>query len=204
MHYDEREQVYAKNEYYWGTAPNELAKRTLQLISPYKDGLKLVDLGAGEGRDTVFFAENGLAAHAVDVSPSGLDKAQRLADDHGVEIELTEADVNTLELTELVEVIYSVGAVQYIKPANRQHQFEHFRCQTIPGGLHVVFAFIDHPDVLTPPDWTENEYFYEPGELKSYYDDWILLDFDQVVFEDDSGEVPHEHAAEIIFAEKPC
>ena len=203
MQHDERERVYGRNEYYWGTEPNELAKRTLDLISPHEDNLTLVDIGAGEGRDTVFFAENGIAAHAVDVSSNGLAKAQRLADDHGVEIDVTKADANTLELSDPVDVVYSVGTVQYIEPAHRQHQFEHFRRQTVPGGLHVVFAFIDHPDIPTPPDWTENEYFYNPSELKEYYDDWSVLDFDQIIFEDDSGEVPHKHAAEIVFAEKP-
>jgi tellurite methyltransferase len=65
-----------------------------------------------------------------------------------------------------------------------------------------MFAFVDHPDVPTPPDWTENEHFHEPGELRSYYDGWDVLETEELIFDDDSGDEPHRHAAEIVIARK--
>lgn len=66
-----------------------------------------------------------------------------------------------------------------------------------------MFAFVDHPDVPTPPDWTENEFFYAPGELLEYYDGWTVLETDRLIFDDDSGDEPHQHAAELVFVRKP-
>ena len=92
---------------------------------------------------------------------------------------------------------------KYLRPENRERQFERFRCGTTPEGIHVFFAFVDHPEIPTPPNWTASEYFYDPGELEQYYAEWEVLDTREIVFEDDSGGEPHEHAAEVLVARKP-
>ena len=207
MDHDERERRYGRDEYYWGTEPNELAVETfehaVEVTGPAED-LRVLDLGAGEGRDAVYFAEQGCSVLAVDVSPNGLAKATRLAEERGVGVETRVADGNDLELRDPVDVFYSIGAVQYVRPENRARQFGHFAQMTSPGGVHAIFAFVDHPAVPTPPDWTENEYFYDPGELDTYYEGWTVLASRDLVFRDDSGGEPHEHAAEILVAQKPA
>lgn len=150
----------------------------------------------------MFFAEHGLNVYATDVSRAGLTKAQHLADERDVQIEVRKADANFLGFPEPIDVVYSIGAVQYIEPRNRQRQFDHFQKQTTAGGRHIIFAFVDHPDIETPSDWTANEFFYEPGELEAYYREWEILDTEELVFEDDSGNEPHKHAAEILIAKK--
>ena len=56
------------------------AKKSLDLFKENKIN-KIVELGAGLGRDTIFFAKNAIHVTAVDYSPSGLkvinDKAQK-------------------------------------------------------------------------------------------------------------------------------
>ncbi|MFD1512704.1 SAM-dependent methyltransferase [Halomarina rubra] len=202
MEFDERERRYGREEYYWGTTPNDLARETVE-YAPDRETPTLVDVGAGEGRDAVYFAEREFDVLATDVSPNGLAKAERLAAERDVSIRTLEADVNDLTLPESVDVLYSCGAIQYLRPANRDEQFARFRAATTPGGLHVLFAFVDHPDVPTPPDWTSEEQFYAPGEVRSYYDEWTVLDERELVFEDDSGGEPHEHAAEVVLVRKP-
>lgn len=203
MNFEDREEVYGREEYYWGTQPNQMAETTVEYASEITGEITAIDIGAGEGRDAVFFAEQEWNVYAMDVSPNGLEKAKRLADQRGVTLRTIRADVNDVSVSEPVEVVYSAGVVQYLEPTNRSQQFEHFKESTSSGGIHTTFAFVDHPHVPTPPDWTENEYFYAPGELQSYYDDWEVLRSESVVFDDDSGDEPHQHAAEILFARKP-
>ncbi|WP_440989010.1 SAM-dependent methyltransferase [Haloarchaeobius baliensis] len=203
MNHEEREAVYGREEYYWGTEPNDLAIEALEHAPDDRDDPTLLDLGAGEGRDAVYFAEQGWTVYAVDVSPAGLEKAERLAGERGVTVETLRADGNDLDVPTSLDVFYSVGAVQYIEPSNRPGQFAQFKTQTKTGGVHVVFAFVDHPEVPTPPDWTDNEHFYGQDELTGYYDDWEVVDSRELVFADDSGDEPHEHAAEVVVARKP-
>lgn len=70
MSYERLQSMYAGEEYYWGREPNGFARRALELLPESGKNAKprAVDIGAGEGRDAVFFAENGLDTLAVDVS----------------------------------------------------------------------------------------------------------------------------------------
>lgn len=201
MQHDELQRIYVGEEYYWGTEPNALAETALE-FAPKREAPAAVDLGAGEGRDAVHLAEEGYGVLAVDVVPNGLEKAERLADERGVTIQTRQADVNDLQFA-AVDVVYSCGALQYLRPENRERQFGRFKHDTTPGGIHVMFAFVEHPDVSEAPDWGDNEHFYERGELRSYYDDWEILAEDEFVFEDDSGGEPHRHAVETLVARNP-
>jgi ubiquinone/menaquinone biosynthesis C-methylase UbiE len=83
VRYEQLQEIYAGTDYYWGTESNGFAGRAIGFLDG-REGLRALDLGAGEGRDAVFFAEHGLDTLAIDVSPNGLQKAERLARDRGV------------------------------------------------------------------------------------------------------------------------
>lgn len=208
MEYERREEVYGRDEYYWGTEPSNLAQKTVEYLHEDSagaggtEGMRVVDIGAGEGRDSVFFAEHGFDVYAVDVSPAGLEKANRLADERGVEITTIEADANTFEFPNPMDVVFSVGVVQFIRPGVRPRQFERFQEATRSGGVHSIFAFVDHPDVPPAPDTTDDQYLFDRDELQGYYEGWETLHSEELIFEDDSGGIPHEHAARIHVAAK--
>ena len=86
--YDQLQQMYAGEDYYWGKKPNGFARKALEFLRGGSEANKprVVDLGAGEGRDAVFFTQNGFDTLAVDIAPNGLRKAVRLAGESGVEI----------------------------------------------------------------------------------------------------------------------
>jgi len=185
--------------YYWGTEPNDLARRVLEVVDA-PTGRALIDLGAGEGRDSVFLAEAGFRVLAVDVAPAGLEKALKLAAERGVALNTLESDVNDVRLSAPFDVLYSIGTLQYIRPERRARQFAHFKAQTRPGGRHALFAFVAHPEVAPAPDWGRNEFLYERGELKGHYADWAIEAHELTIFDCDSSGVSHRHAAEVLIA----
>ena len=75
--YDER---YAREGFYWGMAPSALCDRVLEALQPRSgDGLSLIDLGCGEGRNAIYFARHGFCATGLDTSLPGLEKARETA-----------------------------------------------------------------------------------------------------------------------------
>lgn len=42
----------------------------------------------------------------------------------------------------------------------------------------------------------DDKYLYVPGELPRYYAGWEVLHSRTFIFDDESGGVPHQHAAE--------
>ena len=70
------DQRYSSDDLAYGEAPNEF-------LAYMADGLptkgNALDIGAGEGRNSLFLATRGLSVLAVDQSEVGIQKAQRLA-----------------------------------------------------------------------------------------------------------------------------
>jgi len=90
--WDER---YAMGGWTYGTEPNDfLREAATGLEGP------VLCLGEGEGRNAVFLARQGLEVTAVDASPVGLQKAQRLAAERGVRLTTVAADLNDFDLGE--------------------------------------------------------------------------------------------------------
>ena len=64
QHWDE---VYARAPEFFGDQPSIFARQALELFR--ENGVSsLLELGPGQGRDTVFFAENGIAVTGLDYS----------------------------------------------------------------------------------------------------------------------------------------
>src|SRR5512141_1074707 len=71
-----REYARTPDRYIWGTAPSVFAKELIALVPR---GGRILDLGCGEGRDSVYFASHGFDVTGLEVSAAGLEKAERLA-----------------------------------------------------------------------------------------------------------------------------
>jgi SAM-dependent methyltransferase len=83
------DQRYNREDYVYGTEPNDFLR---QHVTSLPAG-RVLCLAEGEGRNAVFLAQQGFQVTAVDASSVGLQKAQRLARQRGVDIETVHADL---------------------------------------------------------------------------------------------------------------
>ncbi|MDO6713106.1 class I SAM-dependent methyltransferase [Aliiglaciecola sp. 2_MG-2023] len=91
--WDER---YADKDYAYGKEPNTFLAENYQAIPQGR----VLSLAEGEGRNAVFLAQKGYSVTAVDGSEVGLKKAEMLAKEKGVEIELIHADLAEFDIGE--------------------------------------------------------------------------------------------------------
>jgi SAM-dependent methyltransferase len=80
---------YSGGTYVYGTAPNGFLAEVGDRIPRGR----VLSLGEGEGRNAVYLASQGYDVTAVDASPVGLEKARRLASEHGVRMTTVVADL---------------------------------------------------------------------------------------------------------------
>ncbi|MEE8265244.1 MAG: class I SAM-dependent methyltransferase [Acidiferrobacterales bacterium] len=80
---------YADKEFVWSADPNQFLVAEARSLPAGR----ALDLGAGEGRNAVWLAEQGWQVTAVDFSKLGLDKARRLAQVRGVDVDWVLRDV---------------------------------------------------------------------------------------------------------------
>jgi len=131
--WDER---YAAAEFMYGTEPNDLVRDEVGRIPPGR----VLCLAEGEGRNAVFLAERGYEVTAVDFSSVGLRKAERLAHERGVRIEVIEADLATFDLgTAAWSGIVSIWA--HTPPAIRKRVHAAIPSALRPGGILILEAY---------------------------------------------------------------
>lgn len=80
---------YARKELIWTAEPNRLLAAEVGGLAPGR----ALDLACGEGRNAVWLAERGWRVTGLDFSEVALEKAARLAERRGVEVEWVAADV---------------------------------------------------------------------------------------------------------------
>jgi SAM-dependent methyltransferase len=98
----------------FGTAPSDFALEVARLVRP---GDYVLDLGCGEGRDSVFFAERGAVVFGVDLSDAGLDKARLLARRRGARVRWVHGPVTGLLPAGPFDLIFSCGSLHYGRAA---------------------------------------------------------------------------------------
>lgn len=200
FNYDE---AYRQPGLYWGTQPNRIAQMVIDLVpESERQGKRVVDLGTGEGRDLIAFAQAGFRPLGIDLSETGLAKAREWAGREGLSIETQQASIVDVTLQGPVDVLYASGAITYLPPEARAERFAHFKAVTPVGGIHAFNAFVEKPFIAQAPDWGADEFYFRSGELLAYYWDWEILHINEFTFDCNSSGVPHRHAMEVMVARK--
>jgi len=130
------DQRYSDPEYAYGKAPNQFLQANHAVIPKGK----VLSLAEGEGRNAVFLARQGYTVTAVDASQVGLEKAGKLAREHGVSIELIHADLADFDLGEnRWEGIVSIFCP--LPSALRRPLHKKVVAALKPGGVFLVEAY---------------------------------------------------------------
>jgi tellurite methyltransferase len=195
------EEEYKIPEYYWGIVPSKMCLRVLDLLPP-SSHLKLLDIGCGEGKDSIFFARNGYEVTAFDISDAGIEKTKRLADKVGVPVKVFKADILDYRLDTSFDILFSSGVLHYIKPDLRNEIFGNYKQFTNTNGVHVFNVFVDKPFIDPAPEKEPTSCKWISGELLTHYHDWLIQECSEVIFDCNSSGIPHKHAMNKIIAQK--
>jgi tellurite methyltransferase len=196
--YDEK---YAEPGHYWGKKPSTMCGRVLELVRPGPGFTpRLLDLGCGEGRDAVYFAQHGFDVVGLDLSLPGLEKARRYAAEVGVHLKTIQASIVSYQLDDAYDVVFSTGTLQYLPPTVRAERFQNYKEHTTPQGINVLSVFVEKPFIPSAPDAEATAYPYRSGELMGYYWDWEFLFCTEQIFDCMSSGIPHMHAMSRIIA----
>ncbi|MCL2717411.1 MAG: helix-turn-helix domain-containing protein [Lachnospiraceae bacterium] len=195
------ENVYNNSDYYWGVNPSAMCLKILALKPPEKR-IKILDIACGEGKDAVFFARCGYDVDAFDITVKGIDKTKRLADKARVNVNVFKANISDYRLDKKYDILYSSGALHYIKPELRSEIIADYRKHTAEDGLNVFNVFINKPFIASPPEDEKYSYFWQSGELLTHYHDWFIEDFSEIIFDCNSSGIGHQHAMNVMYAKK--
>jgi len=125
-------------DYHFGTEPNTFLASQAHRLRP---GLRALSIADGEGRNSVWLAKQGLDVTAFDVSPVGVEKAQRLAQSAGVKIDYRVANINDWNWDEHPYDVVVAIFIQFATPAERVRIFAGIMRALAPGGLLILQGY---------------------------------------------------------------
>lgn len=129
---------FSSDEYIFGTEPNVWLAQHADLFKP---GMRVLAVADGEGRNSVWMAQQGLQVDAFDISPVGIEKAKKLAQQQGVEVNFSIHGVDDYPWTtgdyDAVVAIF----IQFADPDTRATLFKRMKSALKPDGVILLQGY---------------------------------------------------------------
>ena len=168
----------------------------------FPNGGTVLDVGCGEGRNSIFLAEKGFTIEAFDISMSGVEKARRIADTRGVEVEFNCYDLTQFVFMQEYDIVLSHGVLHLCEKADRDKFIEQAKKHTSNGGYNAIGVFTNRLPA-TPDNAPFTKSLFDVGELPARYTGWEIAHHLEGIIEDTHpGGIHHQHAYERIIARK--
>ena len=132
---------FESEDTYLGERPSPLLSREIERIQRLAPGKRALDIACGEGRNSVFLAQQGLLVTALDISDVGLGKAVRRAEAAGVAVDFQQADLDEYRFTEQFDLIINFNFLL------RKLIPEEVGALS-PGGLLIIDTIMESPELL--------------------------------------------------------
>ena len=177
----------------------------VEVLPALPPGAKVLDLGCGEGRNSLFLAQKGFDVTAIDRSAAGINKLKTMAGRAGVALRPIVADIATIDLDEDYDLVMAHGVLYYLTNDEWRELLLQVKDRTRPGGFNIYTIFIFDQEYPRPHEFKSARYTgsFSPGELKEFYRGWEVIRDDRYVKWDQHPGIPlHYHPIEKLVARK--
>lgn len=144
---------------------------------PYLTPGRVLDLGCGNGRNSLYLAANGFDVTALDKNPSSIANIQRIAQAEGLtSIQSDVRDLNTLTFDGEYDFILSTVVMMFLESATIPGLINNMQRCTKSGGYNLIVAAMDTADY---PCTVGFPFAFREGELSNYYAGWDIVKYNE-------------------------
>jgi len=162
----------AGEEYLFGTAPNRFLASQAERLG---DGMCVLSVADGEGRNAVWLAEQGCQVTATEISPVALEKAAKLARGRNVTVDLVQADIlNWVWPREEFDAVVGIF-IQFATPAERPRQLAGMKQAVKSGGLLFLQGYTPKQLEYRTGGPSAVENLYTAAMLREFFADWEIV-----------------------------
>ncbi len=142
---------------------------------------KTLDLGCGNGRNSLFLAANGYEVTAWDKNPMSIDNIERIRKAEGLtQLEADVVDLNTLSFEGEYDFILSTVVLMFLEAKTIPGLIANMQRCTKPGGHNLIVAAMDTADF---PCTVGFPFAFKENELREYYAGWQIEKYNEDVGE---------------------
>lgn len=143
---------------------------------------KTLDLGCGNGRNSLYLAANGYDVTAWDKNANSISTLESVRQKEGLEnLHTAQKDLNSLSFDGEYDFILSTVVMMFLEASTIPGLIANMQRCTRPGGWNLIVAAMDTDDY---PCTVGFPFAFKEGELKNYYAGW---EFDR--YNEDVGEL---------------
>ncbi len=176
---------YSKAGYLFGTEPAQFLRDHAGYLTA---GAKVLAVADGEGRNSVFMAQNGLDVVAMDGSYIAIEKARALAMARDVKVDFVEADIAHWDWAEGQYDLVVAVFIQFVGPEQRDQIFAGMKRTLKPGGVLMLHGYTPEQIELGTGGPPQIENMYTVEMLQKAFSDFEVRELRAYERHVDEGE----------------
>lgn len=193
---------------FWKKAPAKYVKLFYDNYSSDLTNLKGLDIGAGEGKNTVFLAAKGCHMTAIDISPIALSRFN-MQPNYNIgknNIETICTDLKNFQYENNgFDIVIAYGVLHCLSSIEEVEQtLKKIKSWIKIGGYFICATFTDE---IAPPEfqsYLEYESFLPTGMLETFFEDWDVLETENAIITEThpTSQIEHSHSIVRLIARK--
>ena len=137
---------------------------------------KVLDLGCGQGRNSLYLSLLGYDVTAWDHNENSLQFLNEVREKENLKIHTALYNINEANIQENYDFIVSTVVFMFLDRTRVPAILENMQNHTNPGGYNLIVAAMSTPEVPCPLPFS---FTFGENELKEYYKDWEFLEYNE-------------------------
>lgn len=203
------DKLYRSNSSYFGAAAETDLVSYIN-SNEFSSGMLALDIGCGQGRDTIFLAKRGAKVTAIDSSKVGIDQLRERLDTMQITADLKICDIREWNFPEgRFHIGIARTVLDHIPKIDLENVMETLKASVINNGVIFVTVFTtDDPGAKNLNSLSASEcaaevqHYFASRELWSWFEDWATIYYEECYYLDQSHGRDHYHGLAKIVARK--
>lgn len=182
-----------KKQGVFGTQPTPILVEAKRILSGEYNHISFLDIGSGQGRDSIYIAESGNFVDSVDSSEAACAQLSDSAKRKGLDIHIYNCDINEFKIVKnKYNLISAINIFHFLDKKSALEIINQIKDAISVGGIVVISLLLDNKK-------------FEHNEMLKIFNDFEVLHYAELVI-DDKGHggqnKPHKHTVSRIIAKK--
>lgn len=149
----------------------------VRFMTTFTEPCKVLDLGAGRGRNSFYLASKGYDVTSLDINASHIDAIESVKAKTGLNVKSGLYDINDAALKEKYDIIISTVVLMFCQRECIEAIIKNMQESTNDNGINLIVCPVQTQgsNLAEIPFKT----FLREGELVDYYKDWEIIKYNE-------------------------